>query len=156
MSMRSDRAVEVFQNGFSCSQAVVVVFADILKIDESILLRISSGFGAGMGKLQKTCGAITGAFMVISYLYGFSDEKDVKQKGKVYGIVKDFSDKFSQYYNDTDCIELLGCNLNSEEGKKKFNDDNLNQERCSKFIEDAVKILEDIILNNSKLQNKDV
>ena len=67
---RSEIALDYFSKGFNCAQSVLISCADILKIEEEKALRIASGFGGGMGGMQETCGAVTGAFMVIGYLKG--------------------------------------------------------------------------------------
>ena len=52
----------------NCCQAVLVAFADKLGKSEDDLLRLGSGFGAGMGTMEGTCGALVGAIMVSSLL----------------------------------------------------------------------------------------
>ena len=67
---RSEKALDYYSKGFNCAQSVIVSFADILNVNEETVLRMASGFGGGMGRMQQTCGAVTGAFMVIGFLRG--------------------------------------------------------------------------------------
>ena len=48
----------------NCCQAVVRAFADTLDIPEDKLMQLAAGFGAGMGTMEGTCGALVGAIMV--------------------------------------------------------------------------------------------
>ncbi len=56
----------------NCAQAVVIAFSDELDFDREMAARISCGFGGGMGRLQETCGAATGSFMVLGIHVGES------------------------------------------------------------------------------------
>jgi C_GCAxxG_C_C family probable redox protein len=67
---RIEESVAYFREGFSCSQAIVAAYAPSLGLDRDTALKIASGFGGGMGRLAETCGAITGAFMVLGLKYG--------------------------------------------------------------------------------------
>ena len=48
----------------NCCQAVVRAFADTIPLDETTLMSLSAGFGAGMGTMEGTCGALVGAIIV--------------------------------------------------------------------------------------------
>jgi C_GCAxxG_C_C family probable redox protein len=87
------------------------------KLDEETALKISCGFGAGMGRAQETCGAVTGAYMVIGLKYG-------KDKEKIYSKVREFTEKFKTKYKTTNCKVLLdGCDFLTEEGQKRFKEE---------------------------------
>jgi C_GCAxxG_C_C family probable redox protein len=65
MATKNSNAINRFRSGLNCSQAVLTAFSDDLSFDDDLALCISCGFGSGMGRLQETCGAVTGAFMVM-------------------------------------------------------------------------------------------
>ena len=67
---RIEEAVSCLKQGFSCSQAIVAAFAPSLGLDRDTALKIASGFGSGMGRLAETCGAVTGAFMILGLKLG--------------------------------------------------------------------------------------
>ena len=79
---RADEAVALFQQGFSCSQAVLGVFAEDFGLDRDLALRISQGFGAGIAYTDDICGAVSGAIMVIGLRYGRIKADDIIAKGK--------------------------------------------------------------------------
>lgn len=55
MSVRGDKAYELFLSGYNCTQAVVGAFADVIGMDFDTAVRFSSGFGGGMGRLREVC-----------------------------------------------------------------------------------------------------
>lgn len=59
---RVARAVEL-KAGCNCAQAVALAFADVLPLDEATLMKLAAGYGAGMGCMEATCGALVGAVM---------------------------------------------------------------------------------------------
>lgn len=138
-------AVEYFDNGFNCAQSVVTSFKNELEISEKDLLKISSGFGAGMGRLQNTCGAASGAFMVIGLKFGNYRENDKEAKERIYSLIREFESEFRKIHQFSTCRELLGCDFSTEEGKEYYNDNNLKETVCIKCIEDSIDILNKLI-----------
>ena len=65
MEIPTKKAVDLFENKYNCAQSVLTAFGPQFELEPEITLKIACGFGAGMGRLQETCGAVTGAFMVI-------------------------------------------------------------------------------------------
>ena len=78
------RAREIFENGGNCAQALFAAFADMTGISYEDSLRMASAFGGGIGRLRETCGAVSGAVMVIGCLYGYSDLPGGDMKAEVY------------------------------------------------------------------------
>ena len=58
--MKSEESERTFRAGFNCAQAVFVPFASECGIEEDEGYRIASAFGAGMGRMQETCGEVQG------------------------------------------------------------------------------------------------
>ena len=143
--MREEQALEYFRNGFNCAQAVFVVFAKELGIPEEQALKIAGGFGGGMGRLQGTCGAVTGAYMVIGLKHGktIGDEGNEKRE-KTYALVKNFDSEFKKMFSTTCCRDLLQCDLNTEEGKKFAADNKLTEKVCERCVTEGVKLVEKI------------
>ena len=87
MSSYSQRAVELFKQGYNCSQSVVAAFCEEMDIDFETALRISSPFGAGMGRPREVCGAVSGMFIIAGMRYGCTDPKDNKAKAEHYKMI---------------------------------------------------------------------
>ena len=74
------KAAELFLSGYNCAQAVAVAFCDVTGLDEKFTAKTISAFGGGMGRLREVCGAVSGMFMVLSYLYGYDDPNASAEK----------------------------------------------------------------------------
>jgi len=145
MGSKKDKAIQLFRSGFNCSQSVLGAFSEDMQLNDKIAEGISCAFGGGMGRLQQTCGAVTGAYMVLG-LYNagiFSNNRERKEA--VYSMVQAFSGRFNALHGTTDCRLLLGCDMQSEEGREYIKSNNLYETICEKCVADAVEILEELI-----------
>lgn len=140
-----EKAIATFRAGLNCAQAVVSAYADELNFDKDVALSISCGFGGGMGRLQGTCGAVTGSYMVLG-LYNCKDITDNKdRKAATYAMVQRFSEKFLEANGSTDCISLLKQEIKTEEGHQKAKEENLFESVCEKCISDSIGIINQLI-----------
>ncbi|MBN1790485.1 MAG: C_GCAxxG_C_C family protein [Bacteroidales bacterium] len=145
MNIIEQIAITDFRGGLNCSQAVLTAFADDLQLDKNLALSIACGFGGGMGRLQETCGAVTGSFMVMGVhnCRKYTDNRERKEK--TYAMVQEFSRRFKSIHGTLDCIDLLHADLKTNEGKQYIKDNNLYEVVCEKCITDAIHILGDVI-----------
>jgi C_GCAxxG_C_C family probable redox protein len=147
MTPKEEKAITTFRAGLNCAQAVLTAYSDELGIDKNLALTISCGFGAGMGRLQETCGAVTGSYMVmgIHTCRKYSDNKDRKEV--TYAMIQKFSEKFKSINGTTDCRELLKCDLKTEEGMQYAKENNLFGTTCEKCITDSIRIVNELTAN---------
>lgn len=145
METTFDKAISTFRSDFNCAQSVLAAFSDQFHFDRNLALSISSGFGGGMGRLQKTCGTVTGAFMVLGVYNGTKHVANQERKEYTYAMIQEFNERFQELHGSCDCRALLNCNLNTEEGKAFARDNNLFEIRCEKYIKDAVLLLEELM-----------
>jgi len=101
------KALSYFDEGFACSQSVLLAFAEELGLNENAAKLISSTFGGGMGRLRQKCGAVTGGFMVLGLAYGNSDPKDMDAKLASYKKVRELNHLFEDIHGTSICAELL-------------------------------------------------
>ena len=145
MNTTKDKAIQSFQSGMNCAQAVVTAYADRLKFDPDLAAGLSCGFGGGMGRLQQTCGALTGAFMVLgihnSRLY--TDRAELKNV--TYTQVRKINEKFRQRQGATDCRSLLGCDLQTDEGMQYHKDTHQSKKKNKKCIAASIELLDEIV-----------
>ena len=139
---RSERAKDLFLSGYNCAQSVLLSFADDLKFSKELAQKMAAGFGGGMGKQQETCGAVTGAIMVLGMLKGEEVNNNEELKATTYGAVKDLTRDFVAEYNTTKCRDLIGCDLNTPEGAAKFKEEKIMETLCAGCVEKAVQIVE--------------
>ena len=134
-------AVCCHKKGFNCAQAIFSAYAKELGLDEVTALKVSSAFGAGMSRMGETCGAVTGALMVIGFKYGQIDADDKLAKEKTYELGKEFMKIFKSRNNSLLCKELLGHDISTPEGLKVISETDFS-DTCNNFIKDAVEILD--------------
>lgn len=142
---REHLAVLRFKEGFSCSQAVLSAFSDAYGLDLPLSLKISQPFGGGIAHLGEMCGAVSGALLVIGLKYGRTKAEDIRAREKTYEVVRKFLKRFKEAHNTIICKELLGLDLDTEEGYKKAEEEKLFETLCPKFVRQSAKILETLI-----------
>jgi C_GCAxxG_C_C family probable redox protein len=135
-------ALASFSEGFSCSQAVLSAFAPGLGLDRPTALRVAAAFGGGMARMAQTCGAVTGALMVIGLKHGHVAAEDKATKEMTYALVRQFVDEFRARNRALLCRDLLGCDIGTPEGMQLFREKSLNTLVCSRLVRDAAEILE--------------
>ncbi|HNX83402.1 MAG: C_GCAxxG_C_C family protein [Bacteroidales bacterium] len=135
---KKDKALGYFREGYSCSQAVLMACTGGSRDAASA----AAAFGGGMGRLQKTCGAVTGAYIWFGMAHGVPGLPSESDKAAVYGRVKEFNRIFTVRNGTDQCSELLGENLNTPEGKDNIARKGLSQKVCEKCIGDAIEIIE--------------
>ena len=145
MEQKNRQAINYFTNGFNCAQSVLLPFADDLKADKVTLEKIALGFGGGMGRLQKTCGAVTGAFMVISLFAARRSDDEEMSKALSREMIRDFHTAFISLHGVSDCRDLLGCDLNTEQGQAFLKEHGLSESVCNECIDHAVNIIERLV-----------
>jgi len=143
---RSEEAVAKFVSGFNCAQAVLFSFCDDLSLDKNKALKMACGFGAGMGRKEEVCGAVTGGIMVIGAKYGRGENDNRNATDVTYAKTRELMDKFSQRHGTYVCRHLLNdCELTSEEGQKTYLASEYFHKICKPCVKSVVEILEGII-----------
>jgi C_GCAxxG_C_C family probable redox protein len=140
-----ERAEAAFRNGVNCSQAILSTYGPRYGLDDKTSLRIALGFGAGMGRLGSTCGAVTGAFMVLGLKHASENVSDNERKEKTYAAVREFARRFEARNGSLDCKELLGCDLGTPEGMKQAKEKDIVNAVCPKYVKDSAEILEEML-----------
>ena len=102
MSKQGDAAYAWFLKGYNCSQSVVAAFAPQLGLTEETALRLSAGFGAGIGRMREVCGAFCGVVTVLSMVY--ADPTDPKDKSRMYALVQQAAEQVQCTYARFDCL----------------------------------------------------
>jgi C_GCAxxG_C_C family probable redox protein len=139
---RVDQAVKCFNDGFNCSQALLSTYGPKFELDTDLALKIASPFGAGMGRMSETCGAVTGALMVLGLRSGRTKIEDKDAQEKVYKLVTEFVERFKQRNGTMLCKELLGYDLSKPEQLKMAREKGVFRTQCPKFVKDSAEILE--------------
>ncbi len=143
MSARSERAKELFLEGYNCSQAVVGAFADLLPVEFDLLMKMASSMGGGMGRLREVCGAVSGMFLVAGFLKGYSDPKAKEEKTEHYRLIQALAEAFKNKNGSIICRELLEETKTPVTHIPEARTAAYYQKRpCKELVADAVEILE--------------
>lgn len=137
----NEYAMELFHNGFTCSETVMYTLNKFLNlgIDERYI-SMSSGFPWGLGGGGCLCGALAGASMIISYLYGrksFDNTRD----DICFEINEKLHNEFIKY-NGATCCRILMKGLDRNDKKRK--------ENCSNYVLNTLKITINILNEYNK------
>ncbi|MGE4453740.1 MAG: C-GCAxxG-C-C family protein [Sphaerochaeta sp.] len=124
-----ERARTFREKGYNCAQAVACSFADVVNMDEKTLFIMSEAFGGGMGGHKATCGAVSGAVLIISILVS-KGSVEAATKEDSYRYASAVVDGFIQQNGTLICSELRG----EETGVVLRN--------CDLCVEDAVVLLQ--------------
>jgi C_GCAxxG_C_C family probable redox protein len=142
---KSDDAVSSFKAGFSCSQAVLTSFAEELGLDRDTANRVACGFGGGMARTGNTCGAVTGALMVIGMKYGKTLPEDNAAREKTYALVQQFLWEYTRMHGSVNCTDLLGYDMRDPVQFREAQEKKVAAQKCPGLVADAVLVLEKIL-----------
>ena len=140
---RVDKAVELFKQGCTCSQAVFVAYADIYGIDEPTALKLSVSFGGGMGGMREVCGTVSAMTMVAGLSTNSEDSKTLRRDS--YELTKLLAGRFKEQNGSIVCRQLLGLEPGLPEGCKK--------KPCVEYVRTCAKLIEELILNKEQKFN---
>jgi len=143
---RAKQAVATFKEGFSCSQAVLSAFSEAMGMDRDTALRISQPFGGGIAHMGETCGAVSGALMVIGLQYGRIKADDAEAKEKTYDTVHEFIKQFKARHESIVCREILGYDVSREDEFKQAQEQNLFERICPQLVQTAAELCEYLLL----------
>lgn len=141
---RVQKAVQLFNSDFNCSQAILAAFAETSGLDESAALKLASGFGGGIGCTGSTCGALTGAVMAMGLHCGTADSADKTTKLGIYRKVRRLTEEYKLRTGSTICRELMGFDMSTPDGEKMSKMPGAF-DRCDDFVRIAAEILEEML-----------
>ncbi len=141
----SQKAYDLFMEGYNCSQAVFAAFCDVTNIDFETALMLSSSFGGGMGRLREVCGAVSGMLLVAGALYGYSDPKDTLSKSEHYKRIQAIAYKFQDENGSYICKVLLGLDSASDPNPAERTAEYYKKRPCAELVRQAAQIMDDYI-----------
>lgn len=147
--IRKEMAKQNFKEGFNCAQAVVLAFADLTEMDKSTLLKLSSSFGGGLGRLREVCGCVSGMAIVLGVLYGYDDSSSKDEKADHYTRIQEVAHEFEKRNGSIVCRELLGLEHKHDSPNPEDRTEAYYKKRpCVELVGDAAEILEAYIQKN--------
>ncbi len=140
---KADYAKELFEGGCNCCQAVFCAFPENTNLTKDEAMRLSAGFGGGMGRMREVCGAVSGMIMVLSEKFASADPNDKEKKAALYALIQKASGDFRAENGSIICRELLGLAEKTsapvpEERTKEY----YKKRPCSELVHCAAQIAE--------------
>jgi len=142
---KAENASFTFKQGFNCSQAILSAFGEEFGLDPVMAYRVAAAFGGGMGHLGETCGAVTGAFMVIGLKYGMTIADGSQSHREAFSAVQDFVEKFKSRHGSIVCRDLLGVDIKDHNAFREAKKQGIPQKICPKLVQDAAEIVETLL-----------
>ena len=143
MSKRENKQQNTKEN-LNCAQKVLVQYCERYGLKKEMAIKIAAAFGAGIGVMGETCGAVTGALMVIGLKYGGSKD-DRKSAEKREKAVNEFIPAFLSMNGSLKCKDLLGLDFSIPKEHKMINEKKITETLCPSFINDSIGILDKLL-----------
>ena len=135
-------ATTLFEQGYNCSQAVFMAYADTCGIEQETAAKLATSFGGGMGRLREVCGAVSGIFLVLGMHYPATDVKDKAAKTKNYDAVQRTAKEFKAEMGSYICADLLKTKHQPESPVPSDRNDQYYALRpCTRCVALAAKII---------------
>lgn len=148
---RSARAREAFEQGYNCSQAVVVAYADVLGQDADALALLVQPLGGGMGRLREVCGAVSGMFMVSHVAHRGASATDRQARTRIYSGVQLLADRYRKECGSIVCRELLGLKQHSDTPVPEERTPEYYKRRpCSEYVAFAARLVGEYLNEQSE------
>ncbi len=116
-------------------------------IESDLIPKIATGFCSGISRTCGMCGAVSGAIMALNLFYGRNISSESPETS--YTAVRKLLDMFESRFGTTNCMQLIGCDLATNEGQSTFKSNNLI-EQCRNYTEEATRMVMLIIEEKSK------
>ena len=154
MDSRVKQAVETFESGYTCAQAVFVTYADLFGMDRQTALKLSSPMGGGVGRMREICGAVSSMALLAGLKEGNTDPENEDGKERIYVLVRQMADRFKEQNHSIICRELLGLDEREESARPSQRTKEYYASRpCSRLVASAARLIEEILLAEAEQEN---
>jgi C_GCAxxG_C_C family probable redox protein len=144
-SEQAQRALALFDSGFNCAQAICAAYAPALGLDEPTALRAAQAFGGGIAHRGETCGALSGALIVLGLKYGKVKALDNAARDLTYAKVQELFSRFESLHDSTRCRTLIGFDLTDPAQCAAAKETGVFKNTCPALVRDAAEILEELL-----------
>ncbi len=134
-------AVTLFEQGYTCGQAVLAAFAGRHGVDRDVALRVACAYGGGIARTAATCGAVNGALMAIGLAHARTRVEDEAAREKTYDAARAFLERFRAKHGSDQCRDLLGVDIGTAEGREAAAKAGLFRTRCPALVRSAARIV---------------
>ena len=133
MQTRVEETLKRHDRGFNCAQSVACTYCDQVGVDEEMMFRVTEAFGAGMGGMEGTCGAVSGACVLAGMKASTGNLEKPNSKAVSHQLAKEILKRFKEQNGSVVCKEIKGVGT----GKVLRS--------CNDCIKDAAAIAEQVL-----------
>lgn len=133
MQTRVEDTIKRHNKGYNCAQAVACTYCDLVGVDEEIMFKMTEALGLGMGGMQGTCGAVTGACVLAGMKASTGNMEQPNSKMNSYQLAREITNRFQEQNGSLVCKELKGV----ETGEMLRS--------CPNCIKDAAGLVEQVL-----------
>ena len=153
-SKYAQKAMQLFKEGYNCSQAVVLAFEEFYDLDRETAAKFSSAFGGGLSRLREVCGSVSGMCMVAGLLYGYADPKAREEKTEHYKRIQELAGKFAEQNRSIVCRDLLGLDKNVKQSyvPEQRTEEYYKKRPCVELVGKSAAILEKYMREQGDIQ----
>jgi C_GCAxxG_C_C family probable redox protein len=143
---RADEAFELMSSRrMNCAQTILSIYSSLFGMDRSLALQLAQGFGSGMGRAGKTCGAVSGAYMVLGLANKISPDNPRQRLDHVYDLTREFTRKFEEIHASILCRDLTGYDVSKPEELAEARNRGIFTIICPVLVRDSARILESML-----------
>lgn len=140
----ADEAEVLMHLGFNCAQSVLAACGPARGLDREACLRMGAPFGGGLARAGETCGALTGALMVVGLARGVPSPLP-EDKDRGYAPARVLVERFRQEWGSLACRDLAGVDMSTPEGLQAFRDRGLHDNLCPRYVRAACRLLAEVL-----------
>ena len=139
------QAQAYFSQGYLCSQSILMAYGPLFNFDRDLAARIAAPFGGGVARRGETCGAVSGACMVLGLKYGHTSAGDSDAKERTYRAVQEFISQFQINFGSIKCSQLLELDISIPEALDAARDRQLFTTLCPGYVSLAAELLDQLL-----------
>ncbi len=138
-------AVSHAEEGFLCSESVLMALGECLGVFNEVIPRIATGFGAGIGRRGEVCGALAGGVMGLGLRFGRDIAEERDDGRRPYWYSTEFIQNFRARHGSVRCGDLLGLDLSRPEDAQRYREAGLWESTCRDLIAAAAGLAYDLL-----------
>jgi C_GCAxxG_C_C family probable redox protein len=145
MNKSEQARAKMLEHHLNCAQSLLSTYCGEFGLDRNLGLKIAMGFGGGMARTGRTCGAVTGAYIVLGLSQRINENNARESIDRTYKLIHEFNDKFKALHGSLECKELIKFDLAIPAERTAAHDKGIFITVCPNLVRDAAKILEAVL-----------
>ncbi len=133
------------EEGFLCSESVLLALSKALNMKSEIIPRIATGFGAGIGRHGEICGALSGAIMGLGIKFGRNHPLETLEGQSAYEYSQRMVNLFNARLGHIRCKDILGLDISGEDGVTEYRQQKLWETKCRDIIQITTGLAYDLL-----------